>query len=85
MLVPRLFLVILRVFYIMARESLIIGGPIPFLINVPNFLRNLLRTAIVKFINGGLSFSPFYFSLLFSFHFIFLFSIFRTTKARVKT
>jgi len=36
----------------------------------------------VKFTNGGLNVSLFYFSFLFLFHFIFLFSIFRITRIR---
>jgi len=40
-------------------------------------------TIIIKFTNGRLSFSLFYFSFYFLFCFIFLFSIFRTTRVRV--
>ena len=43
----------------------------------------ILTTRGVKFTNGGLSFSLVHFSFLFSFCFIFLFSIFRTTRVRV--
>ena len=42
-----------------------------------------LRGGNVKFTNSRLGFSLFYFSLLFSFCFIFLFSIFRTNRVRV--
>ena len=40
-------------------------------------------TELIKFTNGRLSFSLFYFLFLFYFWFVFLFSIFRTTRVRV--
>ena len=47
------------------------------------YFAQLLQMIIVKFTNSGLSFSPFYSTFLFLFCFIFLSSIFRTTRVRV--